>query len=218
MICRAKETEVLSPEVVTIIATMRSRDRTWPRSKTKPKPKPARTSIEKAESKDKKHWVDRPRKPGTVKPGKMLALIHSGYRCAYCGCNLLESPETLWAATVDHVQPRAAGGNNGPRNTVASCQLCNQAKGCRPAESVDQVRPAVLARREELLRNLVEQMHTQGVEFAEGDASTRQTRNRLEQAAVSLAQQADSLVDTMARLELLSEAELDRVSVEPVPA
>jgi 5-methylcytosine-specific restriction endonuclease McrA len=57
-------------------------------------------------------------------------------RCGYC-------PAT--ASTVDHIVPRARGGRNTWRNTVAACGPCNQRKGDRtPAEAgmVLRVRPA----------------------------------------------------------------------------
>ncbi len=49
-------------------------------------------------------------------------------RCQYCG-----SPNGV---TVDHVVPRALGGRNSWKNTVACCDPCNQRKGDRtPAQA-----------------------------------------------------------------------------------
>lgn len=44
------------------------------------------------------------------------------YTCGYCGGR---------ATTVDHVMPRARGGKNSWKNTVAACVPCNQRKGDR---------------------------------------------------------------------------------------
>jgi len=47
--------------------------------------------------------------------------------CGYCGGH---------ATTVDHIVPRCRGGKNTWRNTVASCDRCNQDKADRtPAEA-----------------------------------------------------------------------------------
>lgn len=54
-------------------------------------------------------------------------LTRDNRACGYCGGH---------ATTVDHILPRARGGKNTWRNTVASCYGCNQAKGDRtPAEA-----------------------------------------------------------------------------------
>jgi hypothetical protein len=49
-----------------------------------------------------------------------------GYRCAYCGG---EFPAD--ALTVDHVQPRARGGDASGGNLVTACGPCNVRKGHR---------------------------------------------------------------------------------------
>jgi 5-methylcytosine-specific restriction endonuclease McrA len=49
-----------------------------------------------------------------------------GYRCVYCG-EVFE-PEEL---TLDHVQPRARGGDRSGGNLVTACGPCNVLKGHR---------------------------------------------------------------------------------------
>ena len=49
-----------------------------------------------------------------------------GYRCVYCG--LVQEPERL---SVDHVQPRVAGGDRSGGNLVTACTTCNTRKGHR---------------------------------------------------------------------------------------
>ena len=51
-------------------------------------------------------------------------LIIQGSKCFYCGNKL-----TLEDATVDHVIPKAFGGDNTEANTVACCHSINQAFG-----------------------------------------------------------------------------------------
>lgn len=48
------------------------------------------------------------------------------YRCVYCG--LVHEPERL---SVDHVQPRASGGDRSGGNLVTACIACNTRKGHR---------------------------------------------------------------------------------------
>lgn len=48
------------------------------------------------------------------------------YRCAYCGERFPAE-----ALSVDHVQPRARGGDNSGGNLVSACGACNTRKGHR---------------------------------------------------------------------------------------
>ena len=49
-----------------------------------------------------------------------------GYRCVYCG-----EVFPADALSVDHVQPRARGGDNSAGNVVTACGGCNTRKGHR---------------------------------------------------------------------------------------
>lgn len=55
-------------------------------------------------------------------------LARDGNRCVYCAG--LFPPEQL---SLDHVQPRARGGDNSPGNLVTACLACNTRKGHQPA-------------------------------------------------------------------------------------
>lgn len=48
------------------------------------------------------------------------------FRCGYCGVNEAEAGCEF---TVDHYQPRAAGGNDDLGNLIYACHRCNQYKG-----------------------------------------------------------------------------------------
>ena len=48
------------------------------------------------------------------------------HRCAYCGGEL-----TTGNTTLDHVKPKATGGQTIPGNLVACCSRCNGKKGAR---------------------------------------------------------------------------------------
>lgn len=50
-------------------------------------------------------------------------LLHFNYHCAYCFEPLGRSP------TLDHVVPKAKGGNSEMNNLVACCFGCNMSKG-----------------------------------------------------------------------------------------
>jgi 5-methylcytosine-specific restriction endonuclease McrA len=59
---------------------------------------------------------------GTV--NKRNLLVRDGFKCQYCGAAL-----SMRNGTVDHVFPKARGGTHTLTNTVASCKICNNAKG-----------------------------------------------------------------------------------------
>ena len=48
------------------------------------------------------------------------------HRCAYCDEEL-----TAGNTTLDHVKPKAAGGQTTPENLVACCARCNGKKGAQ---------------------------------------------------------------------------------------
>lgn len=50
-----------------------------------------------------------------------------GWACHYCG-----RPLSLEEAVVDHKLAVGRGGRTEPDNLVASCRVCNRAKGDRP--------------------------------------------------------------------------------------
>lgn len=58
---------------------------------------------------------------------KFQAIQRQGSMCLYCGGTL------VWSATeMDHIVPRASGGNSTRANLVAVCRDCNEAKGRDP--------------------------------------------------------------------------------------
>ena len=71
--------------------------------------------------------VKRRRQETTMKRARIY--IRDKYRCQYCGDNRHASDLTL-----DHILPRAQGGESTPQNLVAACVKCNQRKGNRTPE------------------------------------------------------------------------------------
>jgi 5-methylcytosine-specific restriction endonuclease McrA len=53
-------------------------------------------------------------------------LLHYGFRCFYCGRSPIADGVTL---TIDHVQPKHAGGVDTDENLVPACETCNGGKG-----------------------------------------------------------------------------------------
>jgi 5-methylcytosine-specific restriction endonuclease McrA len=57
---------------------------------------------------------------------KSAIYSRDNWSCQYCGEGLCKSN-----ATIDHVMPRAKGGQTSWKNCVASCKNCNRIKGCK---------------------------------------------------------------------------------------
>lgn len=55
---------------------------------------------------------------------KRNLLVRDDFKCQYCGTSL-----SMRNGTIDHVLARAKGGTHSLDNTVASCKVCNNAKG-----------------------------------------------------------------------------------------
>lgn len=71
--------------------------------------------------------VKRKRQETTMKRARIY--IRDRYRCQYCG-----EHKHAKDLTLDHIFPRAQGGESTPHNLVAACVKCNQRKGNRTPE------------------------------------------------------------------------------------
>ena len=59
------------------------------------------------------------------------------FRCIYCGRSSIEDEIKLH---IDHIFPRAYGGENTARNLVTSCASCNTSKSNVPLNEDDEIR------------------------------------------------------------------------------
>jgi 5-methylcytosine-specific restriction endonuclease McrA len=71
-----------------------------------------------------------------LKSDERRAIFHrDGWSCAYCGVRVtLYRYQSPWLSdtkpgAVDHVFPRARGGQNDPSNLRLACERCNASKG-----------------------------------------------------------------------------------------
>jgi len=71
--------------------------------------------------------IHRKRNESTMKRARIY--IRDKYRCQYCGDHRHAADLTL-----DHILPRAQGGESTPQNLVTACVPCNQRKGNRTPE------------------------------------------------------------------------------------
>lgn len=71
--------------------------------------------------------VRRKRRETTMKRARIY--IRDRYRCQYCG-----EHKAARDLTLDHILPRAQGGESTPHNLVSACVKCNQRKGNRTPE------------------------------------------------------------------------------------
>jgi len=81
---------------------------------------------------------------------KWRVLKRDDFTCRYCGRDLLRDLDSLLGATIDHLQPRVAGGGNGRDNLVACCVTCNLLKGSTFAANVAESRNIIQDRRASL--------------------------------------------------------------------
>jgi 5-methylcytosine-specific restriction endonuclease McrA len=64
-----------------------------------------------------------------MKFSRRNVMIRDNYMCQYCGIKLGKQ-----GGTIDHVVPRARGGQTTYTNCVASCKSCNNKKADKPLE------------------------------------------------------------------------------------
>ena len=74
---------------------------------------------------------------------QVLSNRDGGYRCAYCGCELIPPGASIAQTSIilrrkgrqgsiDHVVPKSEGGDDKLSNLVLACIPCNNAKGSKP--------------------------------------------------------------------------------------
>jgi len=64
---------------------------------------------------------------------RQILLFQQDGRCFYCDKKIYHPDRGLLPiATVDHVQPKSAGGTGDIENKVMACAPCNERKGCLP--------------------------------------------------------------------------------------
>ena len=65
---------------------------------------------------------------GTPSYLREQVIDRDGLTCQYCGRELVVNAPWPWYPTLDHVIPKAQGGETVYENLVVSCQPCNQKK------------------------------------------------------------------------------------------
>ena len=97
---------------------------------------------------------------------RMVVYNRDGWRCQYCGRDLLESIETLQLATVDHVYPRHDGGEiKSVDNMVTACLSCNFLKAGALTKSLSEARQLVSMRRAAWAARYLEEIGRLGLDF-----------------------------------------------------
>ena len=76
-----------------------------------------------------RHYVHVRRKNRETTMKRARIYIRDRYRCQYCG-----EHKHAKDLTLDHILPRAQGGESTPQNLVTACIKCNQRKGNRTPE------------------------------------------------------------------------------------
>ena len=136
------------------------------------------------------------------KAGKAGILRRDGYRCGYCGRDLLESLDSLLTATIDHIVPRSIGGSRRcTSNQIAACMACNILKGNAPTANVSTARQIVLERRATTALEVAELFARSGMEFPR--ASDWPGRLSVASLAAQIAEQAEATVRAFRTLQEL---------------
>jgi DNA-directed RNA polymerase subunit RPC12/RpoP len=92
-----------------------------------------------------------------------------GFTCAYCG----RKPPAV-TLEVDHIIPRAEGGDDAPENLATSCWDCNRGKGATMLDQRAPVPVPDLEERAELIRERERQLR----EYHAAKAEERERRDR----------------------------------------
>ena len=146
---------------------------------------------------------------------RLLTLARCGFRCAYCGVDLLRDVSTLHGATIDHVWPKSHGGNRSRGNVVACCYTCNQFKGSYQPEDIEDARAHIAAKRSEYVAYFLQVAEYHAIEIPSRRRDGLSFREDLIGALGTFAGQAGEILRRLAVFETQAQSVLSRFAVEP---
>jgi 5-methylcytosine-specific restriction endonuclease McrA len=76
--------------------------------------------------------------------------IKDGYRCVYCGRDMLADFDSWMSIELDHIVPVSAGGGDELENRVTSCHVCNRFKSGYVPENYTELQPSEILHRARL--------------------------------------------------------------------
>jgi len=104
-------------------------------------PKPARRR------RRRRRYVRRRRRRRAESLAKSPLLVEAGFRCQYCGADLLASVDAFLSITRDHLVARSHGGNGRRPNLIVCCSACDKLKGGDLVHDLAEARALIDARR-----------------------------------------------------------------------
>jgi hypothetical protein len=134
---------------------------------------------------------------------RLASMRLAGFRCVYCGKNLLSDLSAYRSATFDHFIPKCAGGAGNLTNCVACCQTCNSFKGSKVVETIEEAQELIDRNRFEYLDWLEEQGVVLGgtdVSGEEFDRAVVALRNLADKAG-AMASKAQAMAQAIDRTE-----------------
>ncbi len=141
---------------------------------------------------------------------RLLALARGGFRCAYCGTDLLASITVFDGATIDHVWPKCRGGILSQDNAVACCASCNSLKADYQATDLEDARAHVMAKRSEFVAYFLQVLDYHDVEIPDEHAGEMTFQDDLVSALGTFAGQAEQVMSRLMVFEVQANAVLYR--------
>ena len=139
-----------------------------------------------------------------------------GFRCAYCGLDLLSSLATFYGATCDHVHPKSKGGKWTEENMVACCELCNALKADYQPDSLEDAQAYVAARRAEYTSFFLQVCDFYDVDLPDAHGGEKTFQEDALLAVGRFASESERLMRRLRELDVRANAVLKRFATEDV--
>lgn len=91
---------------------------------------------------------------------RMHVFVKDAFTCVYCGRSAIRGELFFSELSVDHVYPHALGGRGGDHgsNLRCSCRVCNELKGSRVFDTLEDARAFIQRERKRRARKAIRRM------------------------------------------------------------
>ena len=86
---------------------------------------------------------------------RLRTYFRDRFRCRFCGRSVLTGELSILDLTLDHLSPKAIGGNNEEENLVTACRMCNSLKSSMVFPTIEEAAEFIRTQRDRRIQELI---------------------------------------------------------------